>query len=74
MTMPYPVSMSMPGSRSGSPPITLPPLKKALGSGNPDGPGRRGQSEGLDEKDRKVELPGFRQFEAAVRGVPSSRF
>jgi zinc-finger protein CreA/MIG len=76
MTMAYPVSMSMPGSRSGSPPITLPPLKKALGDSccPTDGAGKtRGQSDGLaEERGGKVELPGFSQFEAAARGVSSS--
>ena len=75
MTMTHPISMSMPGSRSGSPPITLPPLKKVLGDINPDGLGNG--SEGLGgEKEEKVELPGFSQFEAAAkaRGVSFSRF
>ena len=65
---PYPVSMSMPVSRSGSPPITLPPLK-GIGDTSPDG---GGQSEGMaEERGGKIELPGFSQFEAAtrVRGV-----
>lgn len=72
MTMAYPVSMSMPGSRSGSPPITLPPLKQALGDVSQNGTRKsRGQSEGLTEE--RVELPGFSHFEAAARarGVPS---
>ncbi|TFK70951.1 hypothetical protein BDN72DRAFT_496587 [Pluteus cervinus] len=72
-------SMSMPASRSGSPPITLPPLR--LGSGSiVSSPTHRTlpQIKDGDEPDdqdgsnaspprEKVELPGFSQFEAATR-------
>jgi zinc finger protein CreA/MIG len=68
--------MSTPGSRSASPPITLPPLKKALGL--EPGSGSEGGRDGVTSEDSKskvkVELPGFSEFEAAARGVPSSRF
>ncbi len=71
--------MSMPASRSGSPPITLPPLR--LGSGSiVSSPTHRTlpQIKDGDEPDdqdgsdaspprEKVELPGFSQFEAATR-------
>lgn len=74
--------LSMPGSRSGSPPIKLPPLK-TLGLDEPsaDDIEAPGDANGLEKpadrwkKDtvkEKVELPGFSQFEAAARG--SSRF
>ncbi|KAF8073942.1 hypothetical protein FPV67DRAFT_1666685 [Lyophyllum atratum] len=64
--------MSMPGSRSGSPPITLPPLKglgRALAQDKEAGvAGTEGKSAGDDAVEReKVELPGFSQFEAASR-------
>ncbi|KAJ7755099.1 hypothetical protein B0H14DRAFT_3512422 [Mycena olivaceomarginata] len=62
---------SMPPSRSGSPPIRLPPLKLPHSAGTSSG----GSSprEGVMEKDEKtkverVELPGFRVFEKASRG------
>lgn len=67
-------STSMPSSRSGSPPITLPPLKNAsalsspthrpVGSANADDDVSEGET--THEKE-KVELPGFSQFAAAAR-------
>lgn len=72
---------SMPGSRSGSPPIHLPPLKSLPGTA----PSLEHTSEGKDAGDRsmamdadesgviqkeKVELPGFSEFEAAAMGLP----
>ncbi|GLB38629.1 putative zinc finger, C2H2 type [Lyophyllum shimeji] len=63
---------SVPGSRSGSPPITLPPLKSlglqdekaaAAGVGEADGKGKK--EDALPHE--RVELPGFSQFEAAAR-------
>ena len=81
---------SMPASRSGSPPITLPPLKvpgddeDSVDGVNEDGV--RIKKEDTDDvdmlmddvdklsgkarKSERVELPGFSQFEAAVRGLP----
>ena len=74
---------SMPGSRSGSPPIHLPPLKSLPGSMIPS---LEHTLEGKDAGDRsmavdadvsgiiqkeKVELPGFSEFEAAAMGLPS---
>ena len=73
---------SMPGSRSGSPPIRLPPLKSLPGTMIPS---LEYTSEGKDAGDRsmamdadvsgiiqkeKVELPGFSEFEAAAMGLP----
>ncbi|KAJ6582809.1 hypothetical protein B0H10DRAFT_899739 [Mycena sp. CBHHK59/15] len=73
---------SVPGSRSGSPPIHLPPLKipanyphhpTAKNTSNPGSnhsshPGSpRAPDGGGGEDDRRVELPGFSQFEAAAR-------
>jgi len=80
----------MPASRSGSPPITLPPLKvpgddeDSVDGVNEDGV--RIKKEDTDDvdmlmddvdklsgkarKSERVELPGFSQFEAAVRGLP----
>ena len=67
VTTPMALSLprSMPGSRSGSPPIKLPPLKKrdlALDYG----------MVGVEREQVKerVELPGFSQFEAAARAPP----
>ena len=67
-------SASVPVSRSSSPPITLPPLKLTSTSlKDPSGYGKEMNSlddEGTREKNaRKVELPGFREFEAATRAV-----
>ncbi|KAJ3573183.1 hypothetical protein NP233_g2604 [Leucocoprinus birnbaumii] len=86
---------SMPGSRSGSPPITLPPLKVPKGADDEesddardeDEVGIRIKKEDVDDGDdvlmdgveskkggsktkKRVELPGFSQFEAAARGLP----
>lgn len=65
-------SASLPVSRSGSPPITLPPLRlKSTSLKDPSGYGQEmsgSDDEGVREKDAcKVELPGFREFEAATR-------
>ncbi|KAF8442994.1 hypothetical protein L210DRAFT_3643890 [Boletus edulis BED1] len=65
-------SASVPVSRSGSPPITLPPLKlKSTPLKDPAGCGKEmngSNDEGMREKDAcMVELPGFREFEAATR-------
>ncbi|KAF9220895.1 hypothetical protein BS17DRAFT_738452 [Gyrodon lividus] len=70
-------SSSVPVSRSGSPPITLPPLK--LSSVPPTGlPGcddddmSSSDDEGTfiaEKKARKIELPGFKEFEAATRAT-----
>jgi zinc finger protein CreA/MIG len=58
------LSLSMPVSRSGTPPITLPPLRKLPASSDAD---RRARDEGAgDECGGKVELPGFKEFEAAA--------
>jgi zinc finger protein CreA/MIG len=79
-------SSSMPGSRSGSPPITLPPLKlpptllaqEPRPPHSPKGNGAECSVDGAEdtpadkqklEKER-VELPGFRLFEAAARAPP----
>lgn len=67
-------SASLPASRSGSPPITLPPLKlKPTSLKDPSGYGDEmncSDDEGTREKSAcKVELPGFREFEAATRIV-----
>ncbi|RDB14787.1 DNA-binding protein creA [Hypsizygus marmoreus] len=74
---------SLPGSRAGSPPIKLPPLKdvgpdaddkeedaKAKGGGEERDVEEDKEKE--KEKVEKVELPGFSLFEAAARA--SSRF
>ena len=63
-------SASLPVSRSGSPPITLPPLK--LNSTSLKDPaGHVKEMYGSDDEGTrescKVELPGFREFEAATR-------
>ncbi|KAG6901209.1 hypothetical protein C0995_015373 [Termitomyces sp. Mi166 len=74
LPLPLPLSLSMPGSRAGSPPITLAPLKAKEGAGDAvDDEGVKGASkEGVEvkkedegEKER-VELPGFSAFEAAA--------
>lgn len=67
-------SASVPVSRSGSPPITLPPLKfKSTSLKDPSGYGKEtsgSDDEGTREKDAcKIELPGFREFEAATRAA-----
>ncbi|KAG9315849.1 hypothetical protein JVU11DRAFT_3498 [Chiua virens] len=67
-------SASLPVSRSGSPPITLPPLKlkpaplkdpssndKEMNTDDDEGTRKR--------KTSKIELPGFREFEAATRAA-----
>lgn len=59
--LPYPLpplSLSIPGSRAGSPPITLAPLKVRDAS-DVEGEPREARAED------KVELPGFSAFEAA---------
>ena len=65
-------SASVPVSRSSSPPITLPPLKlKSTSLKDPSSYSK--EMNGLDDegtrakKAHKVELPGFREFEAATR-------
>ncbi|KAG8214533.1 hypothetical protein J3R82DRAFT_9594 [Butyriboletus roseoflavus] len=65
-------SASVPVSRSGSPPITLPPLKLKSTSLNKDLSSCKetngSDDEGTREKNScKIELPGFREFEAATR-------
>ncbi|KAF7364850.1 hypothetical protein MVEN_00355300 [Mycena venus] len=70
-------SSSMPPSRSGSPPIHLPPLKlpfpntegcsSGSGSARSSRTGSPREASYVDEKER-VELPGFRVFEKASRG------
>ncbi|KAF9013306.1 hypothetical protein BDQ17DRAFT_1343175 [Cyathus striatus] len=67
-------SVSVPGSRSSSPPITLPPLK-ALSPRLTD---KDNEMDAVDEDEKdeksekeKVELPHFSEFEAAAR-VPTS--
>ncbi|KAF8555752.1 hypothetical protein OG21DRAFT_1507387 [Imleria badia] len=67
-------SASLPVSRSGSPPITLPPLKfKPTSLKDSSGYDREmsvSDDEGTREKNAcKVELPGFREFEAATRAT-----
>lgn len=58
-------STSMPGSRSGSPPITLPPLKLAAAGCSME------EEDATAEAERgRVELPGFSLFEAAARAPP----
>ncbi|KAK7022109.1 hypothetical protein R3P38DRAFT_2710045 [Favolaschia claudopus] len=70
---------SMPPSRSGSPPIRLPPLKFNAGGGHNHNAGSSGGSSpkdlpnfrdsttgmGMGMAEEKVELPGFRAFEQA---------
>ena len=69
------MSMSMPGSRSGSPPITLAPLKMATAAATDPtsfvststGEENGTRSSGEDESGGgRVELPGFKEFEAAA--------
>lgn len=67
------LSSSVPASRSGSPPITLPPLKMPSALSSPSHrPVRMSDDDDVIEIDgevkEKVELPGFSQFEAAARG------
>ncbi|KIK92956.1 hypothetical protein PAXRUDRAFT_146148 [Paxillus rubicundulus Ve08.2h10] len=65
---------SVPASRAGSPPITLPPLKL---NSTPNSPGddedmSSSDDEGTfiaEKKARKIELPGFKEFEAATRNT-----
>ncbi|TFK52329.1 hypothetical protein OE88DRAFT_1657530 [Heliocybe sulcata] len=66
---------SMPASRAGSPPITLPPLKtKSTGNSRPASPGPRVDERmelddgdgGKERSGEKVELPHFSEFEAAT--------
>ncbi|KAH7885437.1 hypothetical protein F5I97DRAFT_1830573 [Phlebopus sp. FC_14] len=78
-------SASVPVSRSGSPPITLPPLRLKAASpamtvttapvhDEDDAMSSSDDDEGAvaavigEKRPRKVELPGFREFEAAARG------
>ncbi|KXN81789.1 DNA-binding protein creA [Leucoagaricus sp. SymC.cos] len=78
---------SMPGSRSGSPPITLPPLivPRAMDESDGEDDGVKVKKEEQDGDDvlmdvdsrkrarkEKIELPGFSQFEAAARGLSST--
>ncbi|KAF8895627.1 hypothetical protein BD779DRAFT_1467002 [Infundibulicybe gibba] len=66
-------STSMPVSRSGSPPITLPPLKMASALSSPKQRSGKMDNEDTDAegnliiKKEKIALPGFSQFEAAAR-------
>ncbi|KAG0703750.1 hypothetical protein DFH29DRAFT_914854 [Suillus ampliporus] len=69
-------SSSVPASRSNSPPITLPPLNLTTGAASAEPmelPMDEDESSSEDEgtfingKGRKVELPGFKEFEAATR-------
>ena len=65
-------SASVPVSRSGSPPITLPPLKlKSTSLKDPSSCPKEtcgSDDEEMQEKNTsKIELPGFREFEAATR-------
>jgi len=75
-------SASVPPSRSGSPPITLPPLRLKSSSpktmSNGGGGGGPGDNSGSDEegtmlvserRSQKVELPGFKVIDAVVRGA-----
>ncbi|TFK40762.1 hypothetical protein BDQ12DRAFT_466388 [Crucibulum laeve] len=65
-------SISMPGSRSGSPPITLPPLKALSPTLRPiDGDGSGENSEKEHVAVEKVELPHFSEVEAAARAPAS---
>ncbi|KAF7979981.1 hypothetical protein HWV62_43842 [Athelia sp. TMB] len=67
---PYPASSifsaSVPVSRSGSPPITLPPLKISSVMSSPSSPKRR-TFDGADAERESARLPGFSEFEAASR-------
>ncbi|KAG1742301.1 uncharacterized protein EDB91DRAFT_1247696 [Suillus paluster] len=80
-------SVSVPASRSNSPPITLPPLNLSAGaasggagagemvspmdedesSSDDEGTYMGGKGTGVGVGGRKVELPGFKEFEAATR-------
>ncbi|KAH7927822.1 hypothetical protein BV22DRAFT_1127134 [Leucogyrophana mollusca] len=69
-------SSSVPASRSGSPPITLPPLKMQSQTASPPLVPSRQDDDSSDDDEgtyigtkraSKVELPGFREFEAATR-------
>jgi len=76
---------SMPGSRSGSPPITLPPLKVPQNVADDERGSEKSEDDikvkkededvgmEVDKRSRKgkVELPGFSEFEAAARGLVS---
>ncbi|KAM6494059.1 hypothetical protein JOM56_010420 [Amanita muscaria] len=83
-----PVVMSMPGSRSSSPPITLPPLRMLSLPGAHHQPSmsddvnkkpggvETGRKEIVVEKDQsaeKVELPSFSTIEATTRGPSAQR-
>ena len=59
-------SSSMPGSRSGSPPITLPPLKLPRPRSSHAGQAGGTDDDVVDNNGGRVELPGFREFEAAT--------
>ncbi|KAG6824936.1 hypothetical protein H0H92_005347, partial [Tricholoma furcatifolium] len=64
--------LSMPGSRSSSPPITLAPMKIAgVGSGVAKDVVKEeeGEEETVVAEREKVELPGFSAFEAATMGT-----
>lgn len=73
---------SMPGSRSGSPPITLPPLKvprSKRGDGSEaDNDAVKVKQEDeddtmeIDGRKSKVELPGFSELEAVAKGLTSA--
>ncbi|KAG6889564.1 hypothetical protein C0992_004733 [Termitomyces sp. T32_za158] len=72
---PLSLSVSIPGSRASSPPITLAPLKRERGEEEGEGEGRgtarvegRGEERSGEEGER-VELPGFSAFEAAALGL-----
>lgn len=71
-------STSVPPSRSGSPPITLPPLRLKSTSPKTMSNGGPGDNSGSDEegamliserRPQKVELPGFKVIDAVVRGA-----
>jgi zinc finger protein CreA/MIG len=72
----------MPGSRSGSPPITLPPLKvprSKRGDGSEaDNDAVKVKQEDeddtmeIDGRKSKVELPGFSELEAVAKGLTSA--
>ncbi|KAG7088143.1 hypothetical protein E1B28_012165 [Marasmius oreades] len=64
--------ISMPPSRSSSPPITLAPLKLPTGKEEDSNKEVKGDNDENSKRDdsaqTKVELPGFSVFEAAARG------
>ncbi|KIJ17632.1 hypothetical protein PAXINDRAFT_154238 [Paxillus involutus ATCC 200175] len=65
---------SVPASRAGSPPITLPPLKLNSIPNPPDHDEAMSSSDDegtfiAEKKARKIELPGFKEFEAATRNT-----